>query len=111
MCATLCTARANGSDVRVNPVTAGILIDGFDGTVENLQTIAHEHRLFELHLPDETPSAFSEMSSLLPDQRTMIVTALLSLAAVQAVRGEIMVPAVSLVLTAFGVLHWLEPQP
>jgi hypothetical protein len=101
--------------VTVNPHTAGILIDGLREPVDRLRDAARRNRWFDLQ-PDAVAGGVAEpqatpSASPLLDQRTVAASAMLTLAVFQALRGQVMVPAVSLVWYALETVHWLEPRP
>jgi hypothetical protein len=101
--------------VTVNPQTAGVLLDGLREPVAALRDAGRRHEWFDLQL-DASLTNHERPQGLLQalpsiDQRTLAASAMLTLAVFQAMRGQVMVPAVSLVWYALETVHWLEARP
>ncbi|MDJ0927091.1 MAG: hypothetical protein QNJ73_05510 [Gammaproteobacteria bacterium] len=99
-----------GGQISVNPTTAGILIDRLPAPLVDLQTAARRHQWFDLELPGDRERAFGYQPPAAVDARFMAVTALLSMAAYQILRGEIWGPATGYLWDVVVFLHLFDHE-
>jgi len=87
--------------VSANPATGSFLVRGKDLALRRIPEIAEKRGWFSMTLPGRSGVAGTDaLASLAP--------VFLGLAVIQAVRGQIMVPALSLAWYALEIVRWEE---
>ena len=94
-----------GSRAKANPTTASVLLTGTVPTIDELRAAGREHQWFDL--ADERSTPWSESLNTpdwfgADDVKTYLTATFLALAAVQVMRGQIMVPATSFLMYALA---------
>jgi hypothetical protein len=97
-------ARLTDVLVRVNARSASVLVTGPESSVARIEALAREQAWFDV--VDGYGGLYGSMPASMPGDaghRPALIALLLALAAVQILRGQIMVPAATLLWYAYAV--------
>ena len=99
------------SAVSVSAVTGSVLMAGVPASLDDLREFGREHGWYELAAGEDQGSAINGdpvgLSGISRDDaRRYMILAFLALAVMQVARGQILVPATSLLWYAFDMTSW-----
>lgn len=100
-----------GTEVRINATTGTVLMTGAVSSLEDLRHFGRERGWFDLSV-DGSASRERHAATVLRTRisgehaRHYLITALLALAILQVARGQVLVPAASLLWYAFDMSSW-----